>query len=105
MSYRPKESGTFIPRAGVRPSLLSLLRFAARQFLASLFDLPPRLTRFEPVMAVAPVSLSLRTPVGGPAENWCGSTADHAPRGLRERFLVTYICTQGSRIRKPSNEP
>jgi len=25
-----------------------LLRFAARQFLALLFQLPPRLTRFEP---------------------------------------------------------
>ena len=31
-----------------------LLRFADRQFLALLFQLPPRLTRFEPDTGVTP---------------------------------------------------
>jgi hypothetical protein len=43
-----------------KPRLLSrlpgsfLLRFAERQFLALLFQLPPRLTRFEPTTAHPP---------------------------------------------------
>jgi hypothetical protein len=51
-------SGTSIPSAELRstrkPRLLFrlsgvfLLRFAERQFLALLFQLPPRFTRFEP---------------------------------------------------------
>jgi hypothetical protein len=36
------------PRLLFRLSGVFLLRFADRQFAASLFQLPPRLTRFEP---------------------------------------------------------
>ena len=32
-----------------------LLRFADRQFLGLLFQLPPRFTRFEPVVDKAPI--------------------------------------------------
>jgi hypothetical protein len=45
-----------------KPTLLSrlpgsfLLRFAARQFLASLIQLPPRITRFEPDTVIILVS-------------------------------------------------
>ena len=39
------------PRLLLRLSGLFLLRFAERQFLALLFQLPPRFTRFEPMAA------------------------------------------------------
>ena len=41
-----------------RLSGLLLFRLAERQFLALLFQLPPRFTRFDPEAAPSPVALS-----------------------------------------------
>ena len=40
---------------------LLLFRFAERQFLALLFQLPPRFTRFDPDAAPSPAAQSLLT--------------------------------------------
>ena len=57
------------PRLSLRLPGALWLRYADRQFLASLFQLPPRMTRFEPDTVVTPKRTTRqRTPVV-PQEN------------------------------------
>ena len=55
-----------------------LLRFADRTFLALLFQLPPRFTRFEPDLAVTPVTMLARRGADALGGNRCDSPAVEA---------------------------
>ena len=76
------------PRLSLRLPGSSLLRFAARTFLASLFQEPPRFTRFEPVSPPYHHRDSRRTSGGtqrcrhGPRVRSCCSTR-RSPRARR----------------------
>lgn len=48
-----------------------LLRFADRTFLALLFQLPPRFTRFEPDLAVTPLTTIARRGADALGGNRC----------------------------------
>ena len=69
------------PRLSLRLPGPSWLRFGVRQFLALLFQLPPRFTRFEPDTAVTPTRGRPRTAARGP----CGYQHDRHGRPCRGR--------------------
>lgn len=75
------------PRSSLRLSGASLLRFADRQFLASLFHLPPRMTRLEPETVITPKPETRQKPAGAQR------AYRHAPYGLSglRRYVLTSL--------------
>ena len=64
---------------------LLLLRFAERQLLPLLFQLPPRFTRFEPLRPLSFIRGKPRSPQSHRVR--VGNVRDQAPRALHQLFL------------------
>lgn len=84
------------PRLLLRLPGVLLLRFATRQFLALLFQLPPRFTRFDPLFdyhlfPLFPYTLSGRTCCRRAAQR--KPVGQHAPHIPPRSILLWYACS------------